>query len=901
MLAHRGSVTLSNLRLISRNRSINSEGILKPIKQDVIFLVFILALGLYYIVKNSLLGSPFISLLLGLLCFIFVPGYYLTKVVRSKIGKLDALGYSFIFGIMLEILQVTFYSILSIFTVVDFTVIQLVGTICLVIFLKIIAYKFCISFNAYAIKEDLAESKRNPIIFILAAAIIFRLYFSSFNTGTIMPDASLYLDSARTLVSKGVFSSNIIWDENLLSLTSTGLLEHASFTFIVASFFEISTASMTIALFAIGLIGSFLIYPLSDFSKQFFGKTVGIIVAAIIAIQPLFVYFSATLFGPEISGLLFLFTALYILIRGVKSRSAFVLFISGVLFGISEEIWWSQFFIFVAFIPIFFAIFIDEQHSPRRLCLSLIISGIIVLAYAFALKIYSLYFIYVPIVMAELIALLIVSFKNRIQTVTTSIIRQVNLVLWLVTGLIISTIVSVIRHYILPSSVSSVAQGAIDAGLVPRIFNAFTSFLKASSLSGVFDYSKYLSEYASILIVLLFFLAFLFTRKISSKILLSSIILLDCILISLTPPPSYPLYLSSEGRYFLLPVSLMIIVASTFLVEIVKMSYPPIRSVIIKIGKKAKTHKIPIATAVILLPILFSLFFIPQYTANLQSISDANTIEKNGWSNNLLGWLKNNTSLQDVVLTSRARELAWFTNRQTVSIANIQESAINISYNRIDQLSKKYNCTYLVADSYLYWTLPELRDLYLPRNTSIGTVKLSEDDLISYLTNGSIEGYSYKLVYFEALNESQVCVWKILPSADITFTSNYEDFSASNLVIGNNGSKVLTRDNSLQIIIGKNQSYAYSYSRSALNLTLDENSVQFFAWNVTNLQGVKIARVELWREGQHFTDITPPSVTGIWVETLNLQRIDDLRIVISGNPSGSLTIKWLAIGSYSVE
>jgi hypothetical protein len=820
---------------------------------------------------------------------VFVPGYYLASILGKKV-KVDVIPYSFIFGLAFQAINVAFYSVFSVAIWMDFNSVLLLTTAISVIALKIITYKIGARFDFEHLKIEISHSLRNPVFYIFMFAFVFRFFYSSYNTMSLLPDASLYLDSARTIVSKGMFSSNVLHDESLGTLAALGLSEHRFVIFIFALFFQISNVSMRSALLAIIFIGSLLVFPIYDVTKEFFGKNAGVLAAIMVSFHPLFIYFSSILFGPEISGLLFLLVSFYLIIEGGRNKSALALLAAGILIGVSEELWYPQFYIVVPFVPLLFGLFYGNSNRVRdkRFIMNLLICGFFVFLYVFALKVYSLYFIYVPIVLAETIVFCLSSrFEQKSSYFALSIVA----------GLIIPTVLSVFPHYVLPSQVSSTIKTATEAGLIPSIINAFTLFLKGSSLTGLIDCAKYLSNYATAITLVLFLLAFLNTKNMKGNLVLGSLVLFDFILVSLTPPPLYPQYLSSQGRYYLLPTALMIILGSCFLSRSIEVTIEGVSSTAIRLRKKVTTIRLPLVTTLILLSLIFSLFFIPQYQAYLQDIHQENPIDKYGWSVNFLDWIMANTSEKDILLTSRARELAWFTDRKTASLFSPSAKPEDMDYAELSNLYEQFNASYLVIESYFYWSFPKLQNLYQPSSTSLGTVILPSDALMSHLTNSSFEAGAYQLIFYENSEKGICSVWKLVSYSGLSINSIYQDLSSKTLSAGNGGSLAF-ENNTSKLVIGDGKNYTYTYQEAPLNITLDEKAVKFFAWDVGEISRANIDRIELWNAGNHVADVLPHSETGNWTTLFDVNNIDNIRIIISGKSGGYITVNWLVIGTY---
>jgi hypothetical protein len=732
------------------NNSLSCK-VLVRLRDEITLVLFLFAVPLHFLLKD-VLAWPEFSFAVGLICFVFVPGYFLATLLGKRIG-IDAIGYSFILGLAIPILSIALYGVLSYFIWIDFTILLLFTTIAAVVLLRFSSRKLGITFSYALFKADMVKSLHNPAFYIFILAFITRFSFSSYNTSSILPDGSLYLDSARALASKSIFSSNVLSDESFGILTSSGMIEHSFVNYVFAFFFSISSVSLKSAILGTVFIGSLVVFPIFDLGRTFFGKSTGIIAAFLICFHPLYVYFSSILFGPEITGLLFLLVSFYLLAEGAKGKSPLVLVTAGILLGISEEIWWYQFYIVILFVPLLIIMFypFSEKkgvHTFRVGASRLAVSGCLVFLYVFVLKIYSLYFLYLPILIIEMVMLsLLMRSKLKYAFLTSCFVA----------GLIVPTALSVIRHYIFPSQVFLVVKETMDSGIIQSIVGAFTLFFNGTLFHGVLDCSNYLLNYATIIVVALFLLAFLDIKNIRGRLLFGCIILLDISLVSLIPPPTYPLYLSSQGRYYLLPIALMILVCSTFLAKVFQSITVRISAAHLIQHSRGKKYLIMLSILLVLAVILPVLFFAPQYQTSVQAISEENPIQKYGWSDEMISWIQANTSRKDVLLTSRARELAWFTDRKTVSISCPPLNLKDIQFEQLYELTSQFNATYIVSDIYFSWSYPKLQSLSNPTNGTLG-VTVSCPDTASH---GWASVLVYELVFLENSTHSQCNIWRL--------------------------------------------------------------------------------------------------------------------------------------------
>lgn len=864
---------------------------------DVMIIAFPVFLLFYLLAKSVAFAPNPFFFILGITFLVFIPGYYLAKIIGQKVD-IDVVGYSFIFGLTIQIINIGFYYVLSVFVCMSFDAFLILTTIISVTALKfILSIKTKVLLDLVHVRMDFSKSLSSPIMYVFLFSLLIRLYYCSFNTTSILPDASLYLDTARTLVSKGIFASNVINDESFLLnpyLATNGLIEHVFTTFIFALFFLISDVSLNSALLATAFIGSLLVYPIHDLTRTFFERKAAFIAALLVSVHPLFIYFSSILYGPEIMGLLFLLASLYIILEGVRRKSPLVLFIAGTLMGIAAEIWWAYLYLVAPLLPLILVLYNERPvDNSRRKIAGFIMCAFFVFLYLFALKLYSLVFIWAPVVIIEFVALVLVR-KSKYE----SALYALNLV----AGLMVPSILKIMRHYIVPLQVRLIMERAIDRGLVPSILSVFTLFSKSSPVNEVVDYIKYLSYHAPAVLLMLFALSFLIGRKWRDRFILGGLFVIHLTFVSIWPLPSYPQYLYSRGRYYLLPTALIVIGGSHFLSNTIKTALADRSSITLRFRRKTKTIKPQFIAAITLLFILFGAFFVPQYLDRIEAISiKENPLMKYGWSIEMLEWIKNNPPDHDVFLSARPRELAWFTNRKTVNIMYPFLQLRDIGHDELIKLATQFNATYVVVDSYFFSNFPKLRNLHRLMSSPIGTCVLPEDAIVSFLTNATLVTQAYQLVFSHHSEKAMAGVWKILAPSDFEFELVYrEDFFGEDWSVGNKG-KLVTENVTSKLVIGEGKQYTYTYLKTPLNRRLEADATKFFAWKVTEIDNAEIRRIEIWsNNGKHLTDATPPSTPCIWVTYFDVMEIGDIRVVIAGNPGGYLTMEWVTIGTFQL-
>jgi hypothetical protein len=827
------------------------------------------------------------SPIFGIILFLFIPGYYLTRIINKRL-TVDVIGYSFLMGLCIQITCIGFYDLLSIILKTDFQYYLIISTTSSILALKLISYKLNISLDLNHIKTEFVKSGRNPLIYIFVFTLMMHFIYTSFNSASFLPDAALYFDVARTLVSHGVFGSHVINDQLSPSdpyFVTNGFLEHKAITYVFSIFFYIQDISLKSAQLALWFGSSLLIYPVFNIAQKLFDKKTAIVASILVSVHPLLLYYSAIPYGPEIFAVIFLLTATYFIMEGIERRSYLLLIVSGILLGITNNIWWAIFYMMVPVLPIIFFVFDKNPDNKRKKLVSLFTSTALLFLYVFALKVFSLIFIWLPVVVTEIVILIIsVRYKILLLSYTQS----------LVVAMIFATSLIVIKQYLFPESVIRIMNRAIDNGVTPSVIHAFTLFFKNLSLNELINYYNYASYNLTFIILFLFLLYFAKRGKLMEKFILGAIFLINMVLVSLTYSATYPDYLYGAGRFLLLPAVVSIMGASYLTVSIISqitqilgLEHRYLSS--IKGLKKVKMSNLVNISGVSIVCLIIMTFFIPQYSLGITNIKNENPIVKYGWSDKFLTWIKNNTTEKDLLLADRARELAWLTDRNILNVREPYMDFNKTNAQKLNPLIENFDSKYVVADMWLNTDFLELkssRTLLLPQEMS------------GFLSTSNNVPYGYQSVFSDTTSNGTTRIWKMINPSDIHYKLTYTGIEFDKKMMAGNGGKIFIENDSGKLVINENQNYTYSLIKDSdpLHAVSKNHGISFLAWKIKDMNEVKINGIEIWSHHKHVLNLNPPTRIGVWASSLNVTEIDDIRIVISGKPNGYLILDWLSLG-----
>jgi len=818
----------------------------------------------------------------GVFVFLYLPGFAL---VRSFVdGPWHALiGQSIILGFVSILLYTGVYYSLQPFLTVSLMAVVVIGSTSTVIIATLLPRKLRQPANTFHNRYWKGEHIFLAIFFF---AIIIRLWYSSYNTQSILPDASLYLDIARNLVSTGTFSSHVINDSTSLLTpyaVQNGLVEHVPVTFSFGFFMLLGGVGLRSALWSSILGGSLLIFPIGWITRSLVGPRASIVASLLASVDPLFLYYSSSLFGPEILATLLATYSLALLVSD-SGHLRFRILIAGTCLGLVDAMWFPLFYVTILF---FFVVAVWTARSHKMVPLiarQLVLAIALLFSTVVALKITSLYFISVPIALVCTLSLI---FSKRVG-------RIFQLCNYFTFGALVAPMLIFLRQYELPVLVGPTVQNSISNGLSGSIFEAFIIFFQGGSFSGFLDFYRYFTYYETIVLMALFLIFIAYNRK---PIILFATVGVICeywVLVSFLPPPVFPMYLDSFGRFFLLPTALTIIAASWSLDRII--------SVIERVSARVRpttgkswVPRIPSLIGCAFMIICIGISFYPQYGIDMKYVATSTTPSFiYGWNDGMIQWIVQNTSSSSVLMSPGARELAWLTHRNSVDIVYPNMTPAQITFVELSVLSHRFNATYLVTDGYFDTVYPKLNDLLKPvPSAETGETVVPSAAMMELASNQTINYDGYELVF----KSSTVQIWRIIYPVDIArHWQQVSTFSQSSWSAGNYGSLL---DNGRQLVIGPSQNYTYTHSTVPLNIHSTEGSEILVGMNVTAITNSNIDRIEIWNSTNARVDnLFPPSSVGVWYAYFSEPSIDDLRLVISGSPGGSLNLNWFLISIY---
>jgi 4-amino-4-deoxy-L-arabinose transferase-like glycosyltransferase len=823
-----------------------------------------------------------IPFIVGFVTYILIPGMVVKQLLSDKF---DGIGYSIIAGILLQF-SIGFGFFLLIPTIVSETVVAEFYIVSTCFSIVIASFALPSSFSLKTLVSKVSRSSSRPITLFFFVAIIARLSLALLNNASVMPDAALYLDHARSAIQNGGFVESVLNDEAVSAFQEWyGLVPHIGIVFGFISSFLISGISTSSAIYWICLVSATLVYPLVDISRQIFGRRSAYFAALIVSFLPITFHFSALLYGPEILSTFFATVASILLLRGLKQDNRKYLYLAGLLLGITEMVWWFNFYPVLAF----FVFMIgwtkkDTSRSTQLVMTSLIIGVSLILWIVNSLLILLIFMVFLVVVSG-----LLKSFK-RLGLILQASVLSLGMITINITQSIRQEVLSAQMPFIHPSVPAGENVGILQ--FVRAVFDS--GILKNTAF---IDWMLHFGYSATPFILFLGVMGLIRWKhpaySLSMIMMLIAYGAIQALLIpALIPTTFNPGYFMPTNRYFLLQ-SVWLVPAAGFggakLVSILKKHLPDYRSIAgMPLPNREKLSTI----------ILVTLIIAPSIPFQVQGIVEMNrqdVLWKFGWRGTV-DWLKENADHEEILLAARPRELMWLTNIKCVTVLNRTigpMDKVNISV--LKDLAISYSADYLIADRYLRESAPQLGILF--------DSELSIEDFlvlptqIDHLSNISTT-IGYQLVYEVESSQGLTRIFRIVEgSIESTNIWSIRDWQTG--WIAGNGGNLEWNESGLTLTIGESRNYTYTLRNIPFDLDIKINSSLIIEWNI-NWYTITNARMEIWTSDGVLDSIVDLKVSDqIGRASVYTNTIGDIRIVIEGLSGSKITIEDLDVWDFS--
>jgi len=810
-----------------------------------------------------------LSILTGLMVLVVIPGWLVSGFVIPK--NLSNLGTTVLVGLTLTLLQIHASFSLSLLLNVHIPLIiwlpafsSAVVSACLLLYFV----------RGRSPGGNPLWSKITPdLLLILLVAIAIRLGLWFLAQGAIAPDAALYADYARALV-EGNFESNVLNEGALTDLwNGTQGIAHQGFVYLFALSWLLIEPSVSGPTLVLGMVGVLLIIPCQQLASQFFGKVAAKWTGLILAVHPLFVFHSAVAYGPEITSLFFMLYAVLLLLGNGDGRSVTFL-LAGIVIGLVEVIWYPNFYIGCILLMI---LIVGSNRFEKRE--TLFFMAMICFAVLSRVLIYQLALFVICWLLIIGCFLLLWRFKPEMKLHRTAPFFM--------------GIIGIFGAWYWPLFVQQLGGGGINSVLGTKsALSMFMALFSASinlELLGRFVFFSifHLSPILCIIIPV----AFLRGEKKCNAILflLAGIIAGGGALVVLafmSKETLLPVYLFSDSRFFLFPITMFIISMGAFFEKRPWRDFNE-SSVLPRLKPSRRQRRLVLVAGLIILG------FAPSYAVIPSGLALVNVEERFGWIG--LSSLIEQIGDQDTVfLAERPRELSWLTGRRsaTLILSSAGLGSRNVS-DEVIALATDFNASFLVMDDYtvIRWGISD----FLQRGLiSIGTsVALNISAVID--SNGNLSAYPMEVLTLIGQSEENA-FGNYARVFEFETKHLVESWNGSVLDIGweaTNEGVITNSSGEAHLIIASGQNHTSTQRANSFDLDV-EVSGGFMLCDVEQISAT-VACIELWDEDGNFIRFAENFGSGLYYCPLGEVTIGDIRIVVEGDSGDSIIVRSISV------
>jgi hypothetical protein len=760
---------------------------------------------------------------------------------------------------------------------------------------------------------------------------------------SIAPDASLYADYARGII-EGNFQSSVLNDGSVNALGSNvDYLTHQAFTYVFAVSWLLLPPTTSGPTLLLALIGVALLFPTHSIVSRFFGPSAALCAAFIVAVHPIFVFHSSVAYGPEITSLLFIVCGILFLVEGRNSNPK-VLLAAGLLTGLTEVIWYANFYVICVTLPVVLILLkmLDRSQSLAFSAMMLLVilasamyqtivvffvSWTILFTFLavtqwfkpglgfqrvtpFFIGIASVTFLWSwPLEMA-------VSYSASAST-PEGVIASIS-VLYMSTIAFLSfwiTLLAVIE-LVRKNRISTPSQKAVitlvgaAAVLMLWIWLSRIAALSSNPSSPRTVFGTLALAIVSPLSVpfLLSFVSFLFfhitpvllcliplalirgrNRSTAFAFLATGLLAAGGTLkvLSIVSGSLGSEYLFSDSRFFLFVILMCIISLGGCFAKL---------ATSIDGGGSlfdAKLHMIRRQWKCILVFSLIIVGFVPSYLAMPSGLAFVNMEERYAWSGlpNIVNQLGDDNT---IFLVERAREFSWFTGREsaTLKLSNVSLRYTNASQELLS-LAAHFSTDYLIVDGYTVARWKTL-DFLLRGSISLGTsVILGNSEIVE----ASNSGNTFSSPALTLIGKTQPNAFDDYSRVFRFDTSVFSrSWNESVLDVGwdaSNGGSIVNASGEVRLTIGTGQTFANTWRPDGFDLNLAVNS-GFLLFDLEEISAT-VVRIEVWGDTGTLLRYGESLGSNLYYCPLGEVTIGDIRIVIEGSSGESIIVRSISV------
>ncbi len=845
--------------------------------QSNVSIIFLLSLAIYlaifYLLPHPITILP--QFTLGLLSFAVIPGSLVNSIILPK--RMQSIWTSTLSGIVIVVLEIQALFSLSLLTGLVISLVIWLSISSLVIVFIIISVSLMKQIKIPC-EDTLSIKLSGDLKIILIIAVLLRITMLFLSQESIAPDASLYSDYARNLLN-GAFNSTIVNEPSMIPLwNDIQFCEHQAFIYITSFSFILFPPLISGPAPFLSLIGILLIFPVYRISKHHFGEFAGTMAALIVAIHPLFVFHSAVAYGPEITSLL-IFLYGFILLFSNSKVNIYAISFAGLLIGLVDPVWYSNFYLVGAIIPIYAFLVMKKKKDFRHLPLLLL--PITLVSSAF----FDNTFLFISCWIVLFVLVILMTIPERIRAYKHYLGFYASfLAVWIFYRwpfqLESSSVLVGTAHYVRP--------------VLPDITASFDKILimlrAPISLELIINLIIFLFFHLSIGIILVLIASFLkHGKRYDSAIFLVMLFvasfgtLFVFAGLSTGKDTLIPMYVYSDSRFFLSITLLGIIALSRYFGLLSSFDTKIASSINLSmLVTNRKMRRQYIAFIIIVVGM------VPSYLAIPTGLTLINADQRYAWVDLEVGIQQLGDS-DTVFLVDRYREFSWLTKRMSAKLSLYGKGIPNHrALLNLMQVSERLHTDYAIIDFYTVAAWRTLDVLLLQSYDIADSVPL-ETEILHQLAGNSSVRLTSAILEFQTSFNHKGDYSRIFSFGNSTYTKrSVVDLWDSGWAAGNDGLLINISGN-VGIQIGSNQNYTYSWRPGEFDLGL-ETAPGFTLIKIDELNA-SVSRISFWYTTGDFMLYAEPLGNGIFYSPIGHASIGDIRITIEGESNSSIAIE----------
>jgi hypothetical protein len=630
---------------------------------------------------------------LGLMSLIFLPGYFLVKLLSFSPDGIEKIGFALIFGLTYQLLVI--YLMFSLSTVIRIFDFQLIISI-----FSLIPSTLLIIFHQQKIIE-LSMPRRNfinssvPIVCLLVIiGLITRFYYQDFSINP-HTDTALFAEMARTLFVDSEFSSKIIHN-TMPMYFQLGFNPHFFTYFSYALFFMIGGISYLTLKVATIFFGILVFIPIYALVRRLFNEPAALAAVALAAFHPIILFFSSIpINGSEIMATLFLFSSIYFLYICLTKGSDKYAFLAGIFAFATFAARADYFYVLILILPLLF-LMLSKKNSKVVYLVDL--AKVFICAYPLIIvtRFFNFPSIIVPISILYMLSVVWIIFmhkKKRVSGQNIVILCAVFFGLYAFHLLRWHSFPQLLEYSTADMMTNPSEKALFGFGTVD-----FEMFL--IRLNQIWQASS-IKLTQPILFLSLISLAYF--RKLREVLFLLSFPVAYSIVLALlsTPITGIDHHRFNIASYLFLAILSAIILTQIFGAFIRLSESVSPKRILLKINNKRinlENTRIRTFLIITLISCFLFPFLFPLYENEIEVIKATDTKSRYNYQS-AIDWLLENVGSESVIMTRKPFEFAWFTNRITKLP---WPSELNI--NELRESIKTYKINYLVVDELFLYT-----------------------------------------------------------------------------------------------------------------------------------------------------------------------------------------------------